>query len=110
MDQAIKETTRRRNKQLAYNKTHNITPKTIKKSVEDILEGAVYIGKKTKNKSKKISLSTDDKQALQNPQKFTLLINKLEKKMEYHAKHMEFEEAMAIRDKIALLNTKAFGH
>ena len=110
MDQAIKETTRRRKKQLAYNKEHGITPKTIKKSVEDILEGAVYIGKKTKDKKKKISLSAEDKQALQNPQKFSILINKLEKKMKYHAEHMEFEEAMAIRDKIALLNTKVFGH
>jgi excinuclease ABC subunit B len=110
MDQAIKETTRRRKKQLAYNKTHNITPTTITKSVEDILEGAVYIGKKTKGKSKKISLSKEDKQALENPQKFTVLIHKLEKKMKYHADHMEFEEAMAVRDKIELLNTKAFGH
>ena len=39
MERAIGETTRRRDKQLAYNIKHNITPTTIKKNIEDVMAG-----------------------------------------------------------------------
>ena len=43
MERAMKETERRREKQEAYNEAHGITPQTIKKNVEDVLDG-VYKG------------------------------------------------------------------
>ena len=48
MTRAMAETERRRNKQLAFNEEHNITPKGIHKSVQDILEGARRMPTKAK--------------------------------------------------------------
>jgi len=100
MDRAIKETDRRREKQRAYNLQHNITPKGITKSVEDIMEGA-YIGKRN-NKVSAQKSSYD----LLSPQELIKEINMLEKKMYAHAKNMEFETAALVRDEMLLLKDK----
>jgi excinuclease ABC subunit B len=99
MQRAIDETNRRREKQLAFNQEHGITPKGIKKRVADILEGAHFSatgGSKnsTRGKKVKVDLASDSgKQGWQ-------LVAELEKKMMQAAKDLEFEAAAQFRDEI----------
>jgi excinuclease ABC subunit B len=93
MKAAMDETARRREKQMAYNTKHNITPKTIVKSVFNEVGDAL---KKTDNK-KMFVYNADgvhDRQSLEKE------IAKLRKKMFAHAENLEFEEASALRDTI----------
>ncbi len=91
MEAAIRETERRRNKQIKYNEEHGITPKTIVKPVRDVIEISTKteVDKKTGKK-----LSKKEKQEL---------IEKLTKEMKAAAKILEFEHAAYLRDKIAKL-------
>lgn len=88
MESAIRETTRRREIQQRYNKDHNITPKTIKKKVADVLEISTRKEEKDFN-SKKLTKGEKKK-----------LIEQLTKEMKAAAKLLEFEHAAYIRDKI----------
>ena len=91
MEAAIKETSRRREKQIAYNKANGITPKTIVKSVHEILE--ISSKENVEGKSTK-RLSRADK---------LKLIDELTKEMKAAAKILEFEHAAYLRDKIEKL-------
>ena len=97
MQRALDETDRRRNKQIAFNTLHGITPKGITKSVDDIMEGSRIGGRKSKVTEKKAAY------ALLHPEDLTKRITILEKQMYAHAKNMEFEQAAAIRDEVLLL-------
>lgn len=88
MENAIKETERRRKIQLEYNAKHGIVPKTIVKKVADVLEISSH--EKTDEKVKK-KLSKKQKDAL---------ILELEREMKAAAKLLEFEHAAFLRDKI----------
>jgi excinuclease ABC subunit B len=97
MEQAIAETSRRREIQLAYNKKHGITPATVKKAIANILvrhtEEANDVAANTievLKKSHNVLIPAQRKQ----------LIKALENEMLEHAKNLEFEEAAAIRDEI----------
>ena len=92
MENAIKETLRRREIQDAYNKKHGITPKTIVKKVSDVLE----ISSKEKHEKGK-----NEKQ-LTRAEKQELIIS-LTKEMKAAAKLLEFEHAAYLRDKIKRL-------
>ena len=83
MNEAIKETKRRRTIQEKYNKDHNIIPKTIIKTIKDTPTTIDESGKtKTKlNKNDKIKM-----------------INKMENEMKEAAKNLDFEKAMELRD------------
>ncbi|MFA5127389.1 MAG: excinuclease ABC subunit UvrB [Patescibacteria group bacterium] len=106
---AIHETDRRRKIQLEYNKQHGITPKTIEKSIRNILEE--FGISSTKNKSKK---SFREKQAESIAKLDTLgdarpvleIIKDKEKQMREAAKNLEFELAAILRDEIRELNKK----
>jgi excinuclease ABC subunit B len=91
---AIDETTRRREKQIAYNLEHGITPKTVIKSVEDILEGATSFSGKSKNKKGAIEQDTT---AL-TPEELSKKVKQLESQMYECAKNLDFEQAARIRD------------
>jgi excinuclease ABC subunit B len=99
---AMDETARRRTVQLAYNAEHGITPTTIKKAVQDILE---------RHKEEKDEAVATDIEALKKshnllvPEQKRDLIRKLEEEMLEHAKNLEFEEAAAIRDEIERIKT-----
>jgi excinuclease ABC subunit B len=97
MQRALDETSRRRDKQRAYNAAHGITPKGIQKSIEDIMEGA-YIGK---HKSSVAEPSPE--YTHWSTQELVKHINTLEKQMYLHAKNMEFELAAKVRDSYLLL-------
>jgi excinuclease ABC subunit B len=101
---ATEETNRRRKIQVAYNTEHGITPTTIKKSIQDILE---------RRKEEKIDITLDEVNMLKKthnllvPEQKKSLFKALEKRMLEHAKNLEFEEAALIRDEIERLkNTR----
>ena len=87
MEKAIKETNRRRAIQEVYNKEHNITPKTIKKSVRDSIKAI-----QTENIGVEFKMENEDD--------IKETINKLTDEMLEFASRMEFEQAAEVRDKI----------
>lgn len=98
MRKVIEETNRRREKQDAYNHEHNITPTTIRKSVEDILAG-VRAATDRIDSPEKAALSGNELSEWERDE----LIVRLENEMEEAARKLEFERAAAIRDRISLL-------
>ncbi len=106
MERAIGETDRRREKQIAFNKEHGITPRGVTKSVADILEGAVVPGSRS-NRRKKLKAAEDaaDYKAseLRTPAEIGKRIKHLEEKMYQYARDLEFESAGQLRDEIQQL-------
>jgi len=92
MEAAIGETNRRREKQRAYNEEHGITPKTIIKSVRNLLEISGSADDETNETGVKLTASER-----------RLMIEKLEKQMKEAAKMLEFELAAELRDRIIKL-------
>ncbi len=101
MQRAIDETERRRQKQIAYNKRHAITPRTVRKQVRDIMEGA-RSERPRRGKRRKAAEATPDYLAL-SPEQALREITRLEKRMYRHARDLEFEDAARLRDEIHLL-------
>lgn len=81
MNEAIKETKRRREIQEEYNKVHGITPKTIIKDIKEVVTNEVTDKKKKINKKERVEM-----------------LEKLEKEMREAAAAMDFEKAMELRD------------
>ena len=81
MDEAIKETKRRREIQIKYNEEHNIIPTTIKKSIKDVITNNLTVS--TKKTSKKDKIKS---------------IESLEQEMNEAAKNLDFEKAIMLRD------------
>ncbi|HBS25700.1 MAG TPA: excinuclease ABC subunit B, partial [Gammaproteobacteria bacterium] len=103
MQRALDETDRRRDKQVAHNKKHGITPKGIKKKVADIMEGAFAGGSgSTPQRYAKVA---EEKAKYGNltPANAKKQLKQLEKKMYQHARDLEFEEAAKTRDEIQSL-------
>lgn len=100
--QAIQETERRRHKQKAFNQQHGITPKSIEKKVEDILEGAYASKKQSANR---IAEKGTDYLAL-TPGEWSKKLRQMETQMVKHAKNLEFEQAAKIRDEIKSLKER----
>lgn len=98
MKVAIDETQRRRELQMAFNKEHNITPKTIKKSIENNLLSLVQ-------SYRSIEDIVADQMCELNIEKKDLpkLLNQLEKDMHKAAKILDFERAAELRDQIKKL-------
>ncbi len=106
MKKAMDETERRRNKQIAHNIEHNITPKSVVKRIKDLIDG-VYSEKSGKEADKLLmqkALVEDmsDKDVSRE-------IKRLEKQMVEHAKNLEFEKAARVRDQLHILKEQAFG-
>ena len=94
------EMTRRRKIQVAYNKKHNITPKSIIKDVKDIMEGARVTKKAKKTQPKYFEEDLPFKIDADGPDKISISITKLEEQMYKYAKQTEYEKAAFCRDKI----------
>ena len=92
MEKAISETNRRRKLQMEYNQEHGITPKTIQKSVRDLIKATVV-----EDISSKYDIGKDE--SVQD------VMNKLTEEMLKHAANMEFEKAAELRDKIKELES-----
>ena len=106
MHRAIKETNRRRERQIQFNKDHKITPKTIIKNVRDVMDGARSKATKERLKIPKSIQETFDPK---HPEKLSKTIEELEIKMFEAAKNLEFEEAAKLRDEITLIKEFTFG-
>ena len=113
MRKVIDETARRRKIQDDYNKEHNIEPKTIYKTYEEIMSTTIVADSKGKYDTKKKS-KTDEKTSLSiiteplfkkiNKEQRKELIDQLRKEMINSAKDLEFERAAELRDEIKRLS------
>lgn len=95
MERALKETARRREKQMKYNEEHNITPQTIRKDVRNIIEISSKPDKDGKKSKKKLSRAEREQ-----------LIRQLTAEMKAAAKILEFEHAAYLRDRIEKLKNE----
>ncbi len=109
MQRAIGETDRRRSKQEAFNKAHNITPRSVRKSVADILEGARIPGKKVSHERKVAEpvAAYGGDPSLMSPKELSKAMNQLEDRMYESAKNLQFEQAAAYRDQLQRLKQAA---
>jgi len=98
MAQAIAETNRRRAIQEKWNTDHGITPTTIKKAVNDILVRENELKKEAAETESDVLINSFN---LLIPAERKKLIKQLEKQMAEYAELLQFEEAAAIRDRIA---------
>ncbi len=109
MERAIGETERRRDKQIAFNLANGITPKGVKKDVQDILEGAVVPGSRS-NKRKGMAKAAEEsaryEAELRSPSEINKRIRQLEEKMYQLARDLEFEAAAQMRDEIQKLRDR----
>jgi excinuclease ABC subunit B len=108
MRRAMDETERRRHKQIAFNEAHGITPKTIEKSVADIMETAVPGGGAIAYKYKKVAEQAGEYEAVMDPLTAAREIKRLEKEMYALARDLKFEEAARVRDQLRVLQGKSF--
>ena len=83
MDNAIKETERRRKVQEEFNKEHNITPKTVYKEIRDVISNTLK--------------DVDDKPKMSKQDKAKMMI-RIENEMKEAAKNLDFEKAVELRD------------
>jgi excinuclease ABC subunit B len=96
MERAIGETNRRRDKQIAYNTLHGITPTTIKKNVEDILLG-IYQGD---TDQARVTAKVDKPMIGSN---LAAHLDAMRLAMRKAAENLEFEEAARLRDEVKRL-------
>jgi excinuclease ABC subunit B len=120
MQRAIEETERRRQKQVAFNEEHGITPRGIVKQVVDVMEGAraeggalLPRGKLGSRLGKGAKKTTGDYAAGPvhelRPEQALRRMKQLESEMFKHARNLEFEEAARLRDEIETLRRAGFG-
>jgi len=93
MERALAETNRRRAKQLAYNEAHDITPETVKKNVEDVLDG-LYNGDTDMSRV----TATIDKPL--HGGNLEAVLDGMRTDMRKAAENLEFEDAARLRDEI----------
>lgn len=107
MDKAIKETERRRAKQMAFNEEHGIIPQGLNKKVGDILQIGHKVGGKSKGRGKENTKADkrDDIQLL-STKELEQRISQLEAQMYKHAQDLEFESAANVRDQLQELRER----
>lgn len=108
MQRAISETDRRREKQRLYNIQHHITPRSVKRAVHDIMEGA-YSEESVRGRLFPKPTSKSDAYLHLSAEQLSSDIAKLEKQMYEHAHNLEFEEAARVRDQIQQMKKEMLG-
>ena len=96
MERALDETARRRAIQVAHNRKHGITPKTIIKKIKDITDTL----EREHHQAVNLLLETDEKFFIKNPKR---LIKNKKKEMEEAVRDLDFESAAILRDEIKIL-------
>lgn len=100
MKRAISETNRRRKLQQEYNKKNNITPRSIKKRIDEVLT-SIY-----ERDYFDYSRISEDKDIYFSPQKLKEKIESLDKLMNEAARNLEFEKAARLRDELTRLKKR----
>ena len=111
MKRAIEETERRREKQRAHNEQHKITPRSVVKPVNDIIDGVAIDPNDraaVRRSSTDSSLKTDPASSPMSAEEFKRTIQQLAEKMYAHARDLEFEQAAQLRDQITALKRGQF--
>lgn len=108
MRRAIDETERRRAKQQAHNQEHGITPKTIRRAVSDVMEGAYGRSSNDSKMKKSVNKVAEEKVAYETltPTQLAKELKRLTKQMRDFAKELEFERAAQVRDQIDTLKAQ----
>lgn len=116
MQRTIDETTRRREKQIAYNIEHGITPKTVKKSIEQIMGQTAVLDIRGYDEHNPLAQVADTGNVLAEEQETYRTIPQMEKaiaqtkkQMEKAAKDMDFMEAARLRDEMFRLQRELEG-
>jgi len=100
MQRAIAEMERRRKKQLAYNKKHKITPRTIEKAVPDLIRDLCNRDYVT------VPVAAEETEIYLTPQELERTIRRLRREMKKAADRMDFERAAQYRDKVLALERR----
>ena len=103
MEKAIGETNRRRAVQQDYNAKHGITPKTIKKAINDIAGELYSEHEKALNEELSIDMATLGAKGVK---AYAKLIKVKEKEMNAAVKELDFETAAILRDEIKALSDR----
>jgi excinuclease ABC subunit B len=101
MERAMNETSRRREKQVAYNEAHGITPQTIRRNIGDIIAHVAS--------GDQVTVPIDEDRPHMVGHNLRAYIEDLEKKMRKAASDLEFEEAGRLRDEIRQLENEELG-
>ena len=110
MQAAMDETARRREKQVAYNEEHGITPQSVVRRIADIMEGARSEGGRGRGKSGRGRMAVAEEgaeYAALSSGEAANMIKRLEAQMYKHAENLEFEDAARLRDRIGKLREQA---
>ncbi|MBP6852512.1 MAG: excinuclease ABC subunit UvrB [Rhodoferax sp.] len=109
MERAIGETRRRRERQVAHNLLHGITPRSIVKNVRDLIDG-VY-SEKAGREMERLEQDAMQRAKVEDMSEKDVgrEIKRLEKLMLEHARNLAFEQAAKVRDQLMILKQRAFG-
>ncbi|MFT5801275.1 MAG: excinuclease ABC subunit B, partial [Nonlabens sp.] len=111
MQKTIDETNRRRDIQIAYNEKHGITPKTVFKSKEDIMNSSSILDvrgvqKKAYIEKDEISIAADPIVSYLNREQLEKVVKETERKMKAAAKDLDFITAAQYRDELFALKKR----
>lgn len=107
MQRAIDETDRRREKQVAHNKEHDITPTGIKKAIRNSIDDKQEARRNDRQYITKVAEEQAKYGAL-TPRQLAKRLQQMEQAMYRHAQNLEFEEAGKLRDEIEHIRAIAF--
>lgn len=99
LEYAIGETNRRRTIQEAYNKEHNITPRSVKKNIQDITTSIESTHEKTVKRMLSIDIDLDNVKSIKKKD-IKVILKRKEKDMEIAVSELDFETAAILRDEI----------